>query len=164
MQVGDNNLLEELFPETRFNSWSVGEIHIIDRRIIPNGRRDHFQPNVHFNNVLNHLGPPIREIARWCRTSSIRRKWLREFDLQHAAASEKINILNQGTLGKKDRDQHATAAQRSLATMTKITAMDDLGVDGRSALKPKVESLERELQTAVGAGGAGIAPCSPRTG
>jgi hypothetical protein len=41
--------------------------------------------------------------------------------------------------------------------MSKITAMDELNLDGGPGLKPKVESLERELQTAVGAG----APVSP---
>ena len=35
IQVGDRALLEELFPEPRFNGWSVGEIHVIDRRIVP---------------------------------------------------------------------------------------------------------------------------------
>ena len=55
VQVGDYTLLEELFPEPRFNAWSVGEVHVIDRRIIPNGRRDHFEQNAHFHNLLNHL-------------------------------------------------------------------------------------------------------------
>ena len=43
IQVGDHALLEDLFPEPRFNGWSVGEVHVIDRRIVPNGRRDHFR-------------------------------------------------------------------------------------------------------------------------
>jgi hypothetical protein len=40
IQVGDDRMFEELFPEARFNGWSVGELHVIDPRIIPNGRRD----------------------------------------------------------------------------------------------------------------------------
>ncbi|TIS13850.1 MAG: molecular chaperone Hsp90, partial [Mesorhizobium sp.] len=51
IQVGDHALLEDLFPEPRFNAWSVGEVHVIDRRIVPNGRRDHFEQNAHFNNM-----------------------------------------------------------------------------------------------------------------
>jgi molecular chaperone HtpG len=57
IQVGDDRMFEELFPETRFNAWSVGELHVIDPRIIPNGRRDHFEQSVHFHNLLTHLSP-----------------------------------------------------------------------------------------------------------
>ena len=150
VQVGEGNLLEELFPEPRFNSWSVGEIHVIDQRVVPNGRRDHFQSNVHFNNILNHLAPVSREIARRCRMSSIRRKRLREFELHHIAAREKIGILNQGSLGSRDRDQHAGTARRSLAAMTKITDMDQLGLDGEVHLKPAIDALKRDLDAALG--------------
>lgn len=150
VQVGEANLLEELFPEPRFNAWSVGEIHILDQRIVPNGRRDHFQPNVHFNNVLNHLAPAIRDIARRCRVSSIRRKWLREFEMHGTAAREKIEIIRQGTLGAKDREQQAIAVRRSIAAMTKITTMDGLGLESDARLRTAVTMLERDLAKAVG--------------
>lgn len=47
MQIGGHSLLEELFPEPRFNAWAVGEVHVIDKRLIPNGRRD-FRPECPF--------------------------------------------------------------------------------------------------------------------
>ena len=37
------NILQEIFKEKRFNSWCVGEIHILDNRIMANGRRDNFE-------------------------------------------------------------------------------------------------------------------------
>ena len=77
------------------------------------------------------LAPTIRDIARRCRTSSIRRKWLREFELHHAAAREKIDILNQGTLGRGIATSTRLPPSAVSATMTKITAMDELGLDGR---------------------------------
>lgn len=42
IQVGDDWMFESLFPEARYKGWSVGELHVVDARIIPNGRRDHF--------------------------------------------------------------------------------------------------------------------------
>ena len=30
IQVGDHRILEDIFPETRFNSWTVGEVHVFD--------------------------------------------------------------------------------------------------------------------------------------
>ena len=31
VQIGGNALLEDFFTEPRFNSWSIGEVHILDR-------------------------------------------------------------------------------------------------------------------------------------
>ena len=45
IQVGESNLFEDSFKEVRFNGWTVGELHVLDRRIVPQrgsrGRRAH---------------------------------------------------------------------------------------------------------------------------
>jgi Histidine kinase-, DNA gyrase B-, and HSP90-like ATPase len=150
VQVGESNLLEELFPETRFNAWAVGEVHILDPRIVPNGRRDHFLANVHYTNVTNHLAPVARDIARRCRTSSIRRKWLREFELEHGSALEKLEILGQGSLGPVERETVARAIRQSLTAMEKIAGMEGLHTSGSDILGPIVDALRRELEKAQG--------------
>ena len=38
VQIGGHALLEGLFTEARFNSWSIGEVHVLDRRVVPNAR------------------------------------------------------------------------------------------------------------------------------
>ncbi len=73
LQVGDNYVVEEVFPEARFNGWAVGEIHIVDRRIVPNARRDHFEQNVHYSNLMAQLAPLALSISRRSRGASIAR-------------------------------------------------------------------------------------------
>jgi len=73
LQVGENNLFEDVFKERRFNGWSIGEIHVLDQRIVPNGRRDNFEVNHHYYNLLVQLGPLAAKIAHRCRTSSVAR-------------------------------------------------------------------------------------------
>lgn len=73
IQVGDENLIADLFPEARFNAWTVGEVHILDPRIIPNGRRDGFEPNVHWQNVSNNISVIARAVVSRCRALSITR-------------------------------------------------------------------------------------------
>ena len=68
IQVGDNSLLQTLFPESRFNGWCVAETHVLDPRILPNGRRDHFEQNAFYFDLINHLAPHARDIAQRCRT------------------------------------------------------------------------------------------------
>lgn len=134
MQVGGQSLLEDLFPEPRFNAWSVGEIHVIDRRVIPNGRRDHFEQSVHLDNVLNHLAPITRDIARRCRQSSISRKWIREFDLHKSAAIDHAELVGRGGVSKAVRKTYEQAAAKSIAAMQKITNLRHLAEETRELL------------------------------
>ena len=76
VQVGEAALFDEVFKETRFNGWCVGEIHVLDRRVRPNARRDNFELNHHTYNLLTQLGPKAIELSHRCRTSSISRNIL----------------------------------------------------------------------------------------
>ena len=149
IQVGDDNLLEELFPEPRFNSWSVGEIHILDPRVIPNGRRDHFEQNVHYLNILNHLGPVVRDISQRCRTSSIRRNWLRRFELHKLAAVEKIAALKQGSLGAVQRKALYSEIEELLGEMEKIAAKELLRKKSSKPLTLGIRRLRQQFQKAA---------------
>ena len=130
VQVGDNSLLEELFSEPRFNAWSIGEIHVLDQRIIPNGRRDQFEQSVHYDNLLNQLAPFARELSRRCRASSAERKLQRDFEFHESVAKEKISIIAQGTLTKSRKLKLVREVQRSIAAMEKTaTHLNQAGGD-----------------------------------
>lgn len=150
IQVGDNALLEELFTETRFNVWAVGEIHVLDRRIVPNGRRDHFEQNAHYNNLLAHLAPIARDISRRCRTSSTRRKWLRDFETHYTVAREKIAIISQGSIPLAQRKEIARSAERAIATLDKIVQTEGLTLGERESLAPRVRAVRAKLSKALG--------------
>ena len=158
VQVGGNTLLEDLFPEPRFNGWAVGEVHVVDRRIVPNGRRDNFEQNAHFNNLLNHLGPAARKIARLCRTNSIRRRWRREFEFRQEAVLEKLGILAQGSLGAAGRAKISVAADQELSAMQKIAGMDVLADDSPELRVRTVEGLRAELNRSIEASGSEASP------
>lgn len=150
IQVGDQALLEELFTEARFNAWTVGEIHVLDRRIVPNGRRDHFEQNAHYNNLITHLVPIARDISKRCRTSSIKRKWLRDFETHYTVASEKIEIICQGSLPVAQRKELARSAERAIATLEKIAHMNGLDLDADQAMAPRVCTIRTKLDEALG--------------
>jgi len=156
IQVGDSSLLEELFPEPRFNAWSVGEVHVIDRHIIPNGRRDYFEQSTHLDHLLNHLTPMARDVARRCRASSIQRKRLRDFELGEASVCEKLSIVHQGTLGVRQRTRFLRDISTSLAAMEKIAnfEMFESGASKRlkqtiRRLRSRVDRLARRAPTAA---------------
>ena len=70
IQIGGEAVFDSLYTEERFNRWCVGEIHILDSRIIPNARRDYFQPGVHLRHLENRLAPVLRAISTRCRRES----------------------------------------------------------------------------------------------
>jgi hypothetical protein len=73
IQVGGETLLEDLFPESRFNGWTIAETHVIDPKVIPNGRRDNYEHSAHLSDLLTRLTPYARKIANLCRSNSIAR-------------------------------------------------------------------------------------------
>lgn len=87
IQIGDDRLLDIAFPEARFNAWTVGECHVLSSNLVPNARRDDFEPNNHYANLLTHLAPKGKEIAKICRERSAERGRLR----LHLAAAKNVN-------------------------------------------------------------------------
>jgi Histidine kinase-, DNA gyrase B-, and HSP90-like ATPase len=96
IQVGSPDLLAGLFPEPRFNSWCVGEIHILHKKVLPNGRRDDFEPNVHYHHIQGQLAPIVRQLAKACRDrSTLRNRLKRSSDLLKSAR-DALELLSSG--------------------------------------------------------------------
>ena len=148
IQVGDHVLLEDLFPEPRFNGWSVGEVHVIDRRIVPNGRRDHFEQNAHFHNLVNHLAPTARDLTRRCRTGSVRRKWEREFEQYAQSVEETTGIITQGSVSKTKRERLALSVEQTLFRMSKVASMELLA-DSAGERTRRIETLRERVGEAM---------------
>ena len=70
IQIGDERVFDHLFAEERFNRWCVGEIHVIDSKVVPNARRDYFEPGPHLRHLENHLSSVARGITLRCRSAS----------------------------------------------------------------------------------------------
>ena len=103
IQVGYDNVFSHLFQETRFNGWCVGEVHITDSRIVPNGRRDYFEPSPHLRNLENHLGAVAQEISSRCRKASSHRNRLRKTEVTIRNAEFARTLARSGYLLPEDR-------------------------------------------------------------
>jgi molecular chaperone HtpG len=160
IQTGGHSLLEGLFPEARFNSWAVGEVHVTDQRVVPNARRDGFEQNAHYSNLQNHVGPSARAIAKKCRTSSVRRNLIRDFWISRDSVTENISILAQGSLANLAREGIALRAEQLLLQMQKLANKEVLIDDDPALLKGHVEGLRLELAHAMGETEAAASPLS----
>jgi hypothetical protein len=145
VQIGGHALLEELFTEPRFNSWSIGEVHVLDRRVVPNARRDDFEQNAHYSNLLNQLGPIARAVSKRCRTSSKRRQRMRDFQLQEQSVNERLQILRQGGIRREARKLQAAQIDSALQKMERLVNAPDLEAD-QTKLHSRVGKLRERVQ------------------
>src|SRR6266851_5255012 len=100
LQVGDAGLFDGIFKESRFNGWSVGEIHIHDPRVVPNARRDNFEVNHHYYNLLVQLGPVAGNISQHCRSASVSRN--AEQAIQNAVTEVEGRLKQKKTLNRAE--------------------------------------------------------------
>lgn len=151
VQVGDHTILEQIFPESRFNSWTVGEVHIFDRRIVPNGRRDEFEANAHHANLVNQLSPVGRDVARRCRTSSNRRSKIREFEFAEKDALERLAVIDQGAMSIGAQASEMGRVAQAIMKMRKVLETDFLEPEIKAPMAAAVGRIE-EAADQVGDG------------
>lgn len=70
IQIGDEQRLSNLFKESRFNLYVVGEVHTWHKDLIPNGRRDDFEDTALFVELQEKLKPICNNIQAISRTTS----------------------------------------------------------------------------------------------
>jgi Histidine kinase-, DNA gyrase B-, and HSP90-like ATPase len=145
IQIGGRDLFAEVFKESRFNSWTVGEVHIIDGRITPNGRRDYFEQGVHLDNLLNKITPKARSITALCRESSRDRNKLQDFERLEASVKEKLRVLEEGLIDEKTRTEISIFLERSLGLMSKSVQANPFKEEIRQNLLLRTESLQESF-------------------
>lgn len=143
LQVGECDVLDELFSEGRFNSWSVGEIHVVDPRILPNGRRDHFEQNVHFKDLINQLLPLAKDLTRRCRVSSLRRNAIRHYEAARVRVQDNLAVIRQGVVGPVERKRLQKDTSRELRGMEKACKHAALEENDAKTLQKDFSRLSR---------------------
>lgn len=141
VQIGDETVFDHLFSETRFNRWCVSEIHILDPRIVPNARRDYFEPGPHLRNLENQLGVVCRNLERKCRAASKERNEQRQFQ----SLLDNVNATYELAASKY---LTAKAAKELIAeTLSEIASLRDKykKPEWQNGKMDKLDELERKL-------------------
>lgn len=145
IQIGDNALLQGLFPESRFNAWCVAETHVLDARILPNGRRDHFEQNAHYFDLINHLAPQAREIAQRCRNSSIARNLVRAIEDGFVKCHQNLRILEKGTLARSTAAKIAGQVKGELDRLQRLCSRSSVSPEQLSRHHTQIKRLRGRL-------------------
>ena len=143
LQIGDETVFDHLFSETRFNRWCVSEIHILDPRIVPNARRDYFEPDPHLRNLENQLGVVCRNLERKCRAASKERNEQRQLQ-------SLLNNVNATYELATSKYLTAKAAKGLIAeTLSEIASLRDKykEPEWQNGKMDKLNELERKLSS-----------------
>jgi molecular chaperone HtpG len=138
LQVGEANLFEDSYKESRFNSWTIGEIHMLDRRIIPNARRDNFEANHHYSNVLVQIGPIAAKISQRCRQASISRTTLQSVDNLIHQIEERLKLKS-----RIDRAELSKLKAAGVRATAKAHRIED--EQGRKRSLSRLAKLQKKL-------------------
>ena len=171
IQIGSDRIFEHLFLEPRFNGWCVGEVHILDKRILPNARRDYFEPSPHQRNLENHIGAIAHEISSRCRRASSQRNKLRHISAAINRLRRARDFAVSGYLRPEDaialverERQRIPEIRQILTTLGTATSnsdqkelahlenqLDDIEVNPESALNGVPPNSVTTVQAAFGA-------------
>lgn len=104
--LGNKATLSALFKETRFNHYLVGELHTVDKRLIPNSRRDDFEDSAIkgklFNEFIKEIGIPF---SSKIRALSKERGKAKERDNIGILFKQASAVINHGYLSSHQRDR-----------------------------------------------------------
>ena len=143
IQVGGERVFDPLFAEIRFNRWCVGEVHVVDPNLVPNARRDYFEPGPHTRNLENHLRAICRRIMRRCRDASRRRNKERKLLSAVLELEESFELAASGYLTREVADEILTKVVQGIRSVR--DRMDAIGSRGE-ALETRIRVLETELE------------------
>ena len=148
IQIGTEQLFERHFLEPRFNGWCVGEVHIVDARIAPNGRRDYFEPGPHLRNIENHIGAIAQEISSRCRRASSQRNKLRAVGAAIRRLERAHDLAASGYLHPNDAAALIAREQERIPAIRQtLTQVDPYATSSHLA---RLTNQERQLGTFTG--------------
>jgi len=146
IQIGNETILAEFFPESRFCCWAIGEIHVISKQILPNGRRDEFEPSNHYTHLQGEFAIFAKQIAKCIRIKSEQRNRLRTVNNHLLNIQEWVSVasgqnlpLVVNTVIKEIADEKLKLAHREAEKM-------EANADQHTLVKAKINEIQTLLE------------------
>lgn len=145
--IGDSKTLNGIFKESRFNGWTQGEIFIVTDKLVPNARRDDFEQNEAYYQLIDTLSTGVAvNIARAIRVASQTRndpsmKVLKEMDKK---ISEATAITLEGFNSSVDKDKLVEELETAVEKLKKTKVKDEYSLK-KEELCQKLEETVKQV-------------------
>ncbi len=150
IEIGGEHTLDKFFKEQRGNGYFIGEVHVVDKRLIPNSRRDYFVENdalVEFERALKHY---IEwNLDKLYRTGSELNSAFNRINKFSELKNEYDRKNRQGFTSKKEQEtlelELETAKKKADdSEKTILKVVDRAEQNERSPLKKMVRLIQKE--------------------
>lgn len=142
IQIGTDAILEDLFPEPRFNGWTVAETHVLDTKIVPNGRRDNYEHSAHLSDLLTRLHPFARDIASLCRSRSLARNAHHKIAFELKKLEDKLQIATKPRTPRFVIEAFHAEFEAAHPLLIKATAKSPFDSPEGEQLRSRLKKLE----------------------
>lgn len=151
IQVGDNYTIANLFNEDRFNSYFIGEIHVVDPGVIPNARRDDFELNQKYIEIKESLAKLCKELSSEIReVSNIRNSKINKVKKRlESVESEVKNLVNEGATSKYIKDKVTQHIKKAEEDLEKEKPKNNEQKEEYNIQKERISNLINELESKV---------------
>ena len=145
--IGDSKTMNGIFREARFNGWTQGEIFILTDKLVPNARRDDFEQNDAYRELVQVLSDTIgSDIPKKIREASTTRndpsaKVLKEVDKTISSA---VAVMTEGFNSSVDKDQVVEQLTEAAKRLEKTPVKPELK-DTKDDLRKKIESTIEDV-------------------
>lgn len=142
--IGDSRTLNGIFKEPRFNGWTQGEIFIVTDKLVPNARRDDFEQNEAYYQLINALSTGVAiDITRAIREASQDRNdpSVKVLNEMNKKISEATAITSEGFNSSVDKDKLVDELETAVEKLKKAKVKDEYA--------PKKEELLQKLEETV---------------
>ena len=127
--IGDENTLRKCYREERFNNWMVGELLVFDENIIPNTRRDDYEKNAAYKELLDQFTDWANEMSKQIRQRSYERS-LTQNDKKFLGDEGATDVINVETSLGTELDIYDMNDSDSVANtdlLSKLSLLMDMG-------------------------------------
>ena len=148
--IGDRRTMDMIFKEHRFNGWVQGEIFVNTNGLIPNARRDDFEQNDVYYQMIEKLRDQVGDtITREIREASKTRnnpdaRLLREV----TRITEKVDkMVDEGLYSQRDREQLSDELREAEKKLTRISQKSPQLAAEKKAATAKLATVQEKVDT-----------------
>lgn len=148
--IGDRRTMDVIFKEPRFNGWVQGEIFVNNNKLVPNARRDNFEQNESYYQMLDKLREQIGDnIIKEIREASKHRnnpdvKILKEVE----KVSQKVDkLVDEGLYSQKDKEQLAEKIKEAEKKLSRVSQKTPEMAEKKKEVADKLVDVKGKVDT-----------------
>ena len=148
IEIGDERLVQELFPTRSRSTWCFGEIHITDNTITPNGQRDGFEQSDSWERIRKRIRDEARELERQFHRDSQARNTSASTLIKKSKKERNTTQeeLTEGIESRERRDTMLSALSSHKDKLTQAIKQTRRPDDEKTVLRNELEEVQTSIK------------------